>query len=87
MNTLTAQPEDELDDPSDEQLPGRPRHKLLNRITVPLLVLLVTRERAASRRPGSARAEVPRAVASGVDRVPAARRRARSARSPAGRST
>jgi hypothetical protein len=42
MNTLTAQPEDELDDPSDEQLPGRPRHKLLNRITVPLLVLLVT---------------------------------------------
>jgi hypothetical protein len=41
MNTLTAQPEDELDDSPDTQLPGRPRRKLLNRTTAPLLVLLI----------------------------------------------
>jgi hypothetical protein len=40
MNTLT-QPEQELEDLTQDQLPGRPRRRLLTALTVPLLGLLL----------------------------------------------
>lgn len=41
MNTFVAEPQDALDDPTGDQLPGRPRNRILNRVTLPLLAVLV----------------------------------------------
>jgi hypothetical protein len=41
MNTLTAEPQPELEDFASDQLPGRPRRRLLTTLTVPLLGLLL----------------------------------------------
>jgi hypothetical protein len=41
MNPTLTEPQPELDDFTQDQLPGRPRRKLLTRLTAPLLALLV----------------------------------------------
>jgi uncharacterized protein DUF5666 len=41
MDTTITEPQPELDDFTQDQLPGRPRRKLLTKLTVPLLALLL----------------------------------------------
>jgi hypothetical protein len=41
MDTLAIDHDNELDDPGRSYLPGRPRRRLLNELTVPLLALLL----------------------------------------------
>ncbi|HEY3772892.1 MAG TPA: DUF5666 domain-containing protein [Solirubrobacteraceae bacterium] len=41
MNTTMTEPQPELDDFTQDQLPGRPRRKLMTKLTVPLLALLL----------------------------------------------